>query len=339
MNKNYNIKNKFLKNIALGGFLFGGFAGTFPQLQVAASIHSKASQGDVPWVRQLLNGGVDPNKKDNSGQTPLHFANTPEVIDLLYSQGANPNATDNLGNTPLHTKVRALLETEYRKEKMQSLLSCIERLLQKGANKNKRNHAGYSPESTVGQALLTGFYQNRSINKDVREAYTEAQRLFSQFRAKSLHEVVADDDIEEARRLLDEEGADPNGIDQYGDTPLHWAQTPEIIRLLLDSGANIDHPNRSGDTPLRIAVADRHPKLECIKELLRQGANKDIKYARDGRNKTPIEAIRIAIESGIVEDCSSGSIDIDDDARLKYAKVLPLFFLPQHLWPRLNFDN
>jgi hypothetical protein len=139
----------------------------------------------------------------------------------------------------------------------------------------------------------------------------------------------------EVRRLLNA-GANPNATDAWReDTPLHCAQTPEIIRLLLSFRANIDHPNRLGDTPLRIAVADRHPKLECIKELLRQGADKDMKCAQDRRNKTPIEAIRIAIEGGIVEDCSSGSMSIDDDARLKYAKILPLFFLPQHLWPYL----
>jgi hypothetical protein len=33
MNKNDNIKNKFLKNIALGSFLFGSFAGILDLLQ------------------------------------------------------------------------------------------------------------------------------------------------------------------------------------------------------------------------------------------------------------------------------------------------------------------
>jgi hypothetical protein len=129
-------------------------------------------------------------------------------------------------------------------------------------------------------------------------------------------------------RLLDT-GANPNAMDRCGYTPLHAANTPEIVDLLLNTEADINHPNQLGDTPLRIAVADRHPKLECIKALLRQGADKDI---QDAKGKTSLEAVQDAIEFGVVDSSRSTSTKIDNNARKVYAEVLELFFFPKHLW-------
>jgi hypothetical protein len=135
------------------------------------------------------------------------------------------------------------------------------------------------------------------------------------------------------------EGADSNEIDRLGYAPLHGASTPEIIGPLAEFGAEVNRPNRFGDTPLRGAAAGTYPDLECIKELLRQGADEDIKMQKNRYSTTPMEAVRMAIEAGIVDHGSSASTNMDDDARLEYAKLLPLFFLPQHLWPRLNFGD
>ena len=39
--------------------------------------------GDIDKVRKLLDEGADPGFKDKSGNTPVHCAKTPEVLDAL----------------------------------------------------------------------------------------------------------------------------------------------------------------------------------------------------------------------------------------------------------------
>ncbi|MDR1345762.1 MAG: ankyrin repeat domain-containing protein [Bacteroidales bacterium] len=342
MNKNFETKNKFLKNIALGSFLLGSFAGTSSQLQ-ADPIHSKSFRGDAIAVQQLLNSGVDPNKKNTSGEAPLHLASTPEVINLLCDKGANPNIANSLGNTPLHSALIRLcyhenvggsemLKAAAIAEKLKKQLDCIQQLLRRGANKDTPNNTGYSPSFIVTQVITSGRFcdgqKDTPISAGVHQAYNKVQQLFSQVRTKSLHDAVAEDDIAEVRRLLDV-GADPNEIDELGFTPLQHANTPETVDLLCNKGANINGLDRwSNSTPLRIAVSNAYPNLEVIKQLLRKGAKIDIK---DKRGKTPVEAVKIAIKGGIVDNGSASTL-IGDDARLAYAEVLTLFFLPQHLW-------
>jgi ankyrin repeat protein len=338
INKSYNTKNKFLKNIALGSFLF--FAGTFSQLE-AGLIHTRAGQGDAEAVAELLDNDIASiDEKDDSGNAPLHFAGTPAVIDLLCDRGADPNITNPWGDTPLHIAIRALLETKgYGQQLLQRLLSRIQQLLLRGTNKDQTNRAGHSPVSIVNQAIQTRLFYDgqvtRQISNDAHSAYTEVQKLFSQVRAKSLYDAVMDNDIAEVHWLL-QAGADPNGIDKYGYLPLQCAKTMEMIDLLRRNGADINRPNQWGDPTLRTAVSVPHPDLEYIKQLLLRGADKNTK---DGRGRTSVEAVQIAIEYGIVFNSRFNSLLIDDEARITYAKVLVLFLLPQNLWPRVNFDN
>ncbi|MDR2371754.1 MAG: ankyrin repeat domain-containing protein [Puniceicoccales bacterium] len=152
---------------------------------------------------------------------------------------------------------------------------------------------------------------------------------FSQLQAGPLHGAVTNEDIDEVYRLL-EAGEDPNAIDnRFGYTPLHLANTPEMVNLLCSKGAHINNSGRWGSTPLREAVSAYYPNLELIKALLRQGANKDIS---DVRGKNSVTAVRDAIELGIIQGNHYATVlKIDDDSRLAYAEVLKLFFLPQCL--------
>jgi hypothetical protein len=70
------------------------------------ALHQAAQDGDVPRVSALVTAGYDPNRFDELGKTPLHYAAAREHIDVasfLLAHGAAVNAHDEatIGNTPL----------------------------------------------------------------------------------------------------------------------------------------------------------------------------------------------------------------------------------------------
>jgi ankyrin repeat protein len=60
-----------------------------------------AGAGDIATVKQHLAAGVDVNVKGSSGGTPLHYATTKAIAELLIANGADLNAKDEDGETPL----------------------------------------------------------------------------------------------------------------------------------------------------------------------------------------------------------------------------------------------
>ena len=60
------------------------------------------SKGDLAKVQQLVEIGVDVNKKDERGKTPLMYAilfKQPQIVAYLINKGADFRATDSNGNS------------------------------------------------------------------------------------------------------------------------------------------------------------------------------------------------------------------------------------------------
>lgn len=87
-------------------------------------------------------------------------------------------------------------------------------------------------------------------------------------------------------------GADPNGYDQYGITPLMWAafdSSPENVPLLLKAGANLNARDSVGATALMHAAVSGN--LKATEALLKVGADSTL---RDNRGR-PAEDIAVAM--------------------------------------------
>ncbi|WP_353274125.1 ankyrin repeat domain-containing protein [Wolbachia endosymbiont (group A) of Ennomos erosarius] len=67
-------------------------------LHVISSMDGKLAE---KYVNLLLEAGADPNKKDDRGKTPLHYASYNNIGSLIKA-GADPNAQDSEKRTPLH---------------------------------------------------------------------------------------------------------------------------------------------------------------------------------------------------------------------------------------------
>ena len=107
---------------------------TRDELKAAESIEVAAELGNIEAVKQHLDDGTEVNAKDENGLTPLHFAKTKEIADLLISKGADVNAKEAKNRiTPLHWAA-----WRGRKE-------IAELLIAKGADLNTKNKDGGTP--------------------------------------------------------------------------------------------------------------------------------------------------------------------------------------------------
>ena len=105
------------------------------------SIHKAAWDGNIEAVKQHIAAGADVSvKKKNSpavlfeaSGTPLHYASTKEIVELLIAKGADVNAKSSDGSTPLHDAAyygRTII---------------AELLIAKGADVNAKDEVGLTP--------------------------------------------------------------------------------------------------------------------------------------------------------------------------------------------------
>eukprot|EP00316_Scyphosphaera_apsteinii_P021969 CAMPEP_0119303258 /NCGR_PEP_ID=MMETSP1333-20130426/4715_1 /TAXON_ID=418940 /ORGANISM="Scyphosphaera apsteinii, Strain RCC1455" /LENGTH=160 /DNA_ID=CAMNT_0007305875 /DNA_START=24 /DNA_END=506 /DNA_ORIENTATION=+ len=91
------------------------------------------------------------------------------------------------------------------------------------------------------------------------------------------------------KRLL-EGGADASWQDGDGQSCLWvacWNGHAAAVQLLCEAGANVDAATRSGITPLMQATCCR--KAECIKVLLANGADQNLKHGGCAGNLTALD--------------------------------------------------
>lgn len=251
-----------------------------------------AEKGDLTAVTLFLAAGMDPNATTGSspngtydkGQTALMAAASKghtKVVAALVEAGADVNKT-NSAFTPLNLAAAA------------GHLEVLRILLNKKIDIKEINRAfvdaAGSRRSEVLRVLL-------DRGADVRKAGPSAMVFLLHRDGGSVNrEGEGDAEVSEILKTVLDLGADPNGKDQHGWSPLLAAAHggfPTAIRLLLERGADVnvkcDCPNTGygGATALMMAVRKQAPK--SVEVLLGKGADVN---QRDERGETALKLAR-----------------------------------------------
>ena len=239
-------------------------------------------------TRLLAASGIDVNKPNEVGETPLHWASSAcytEVVNLLLAApGIHVQQANKNGATPLY-----YASFNGHKEVVKLLLAVP------GIDVNKENENGYTPlclasykgHSEVVKLLLTA--PGIDINQSNEHGGTPLSEA-SQWRRKEVvklllaapgidvNKATVDErtplylasclgDTEVVKALLAVPGIDVNKADEDIRTPLYWASChgdTEVVKALLAApGIDVNKADEEGLTPLLVTEDDE------IRALLR----------------------------------------------------------------------
>lgn len=96
-------------------------------------LNAAAKNDRIDVLHCLFSKGMDINQVDSSGRSPLHYAESREMVDFMISQGLDVNQRDQAGNTPLHRIAN------------QRNPDVIKALLEYGADPRLQNNVGMNP--------------------------------------------------------------------------------------------------------------------------------------------------------------------------------------------------
>jgi ankyrin repeat protein len=244
-------------------------------------LHLAASEGRADDVHLLLASGYPVNARDVRGCTPLHMASRArrtEVLDALLSSGADTKVCDHFGRTALMCAAE------------QGNASVIEALVAKGADVNAEDWRGWTALMWAADRSSAGAVKALlRLKADPRKrtgAYTVLAVAARSGDAETIEALVA-------------AGADVNEQSEGSPTALMWAAKEghvEAVKVLLKLNADPRARTAFGTTALMLAVRAR--SREIVEALVAAGADVS---AKDEMAMTPVELARILREDAIVE--------------------------------------
>jgi len=300
-----------------------------------AFAHS-AKQGDIRAVKLFLAAGMDPNAKDDEGNTALMNAiaqNRTEIIKALLKAKAKVNEKNYGGATALSwaaaggqlDTVRLLVDQGADAQTInEAFVTAAEdahpdvmpALLEKGAKLNELGSKALL--RAAGSTVVGAADQDRSdtvrfllsLGVDVNAKDEDGWTAL-------LLAAEREDDRSSVVRTLVDRGADVNAkcacprYESGGWTALMLASRrghDEIVRILVAKHADVNMKNNLGQTSLALAATAIEDNVDVVRTLLDAGANGD---AQDIRQRTPlmeaaqwghVKVVRTLLERGVRVD-------------------------------------
>ncbi len=238
----------------------------------------------------LLDAGVDVDKRDWAGSTPLYWAGRGDDLKsakLLIAKGADVNAAADDGTTPLFGAVT------------DNSIGVAKYLIEQGADVNHMTNRGNTPLHSAASGGLKDFvvlllekgadpripnsHGNTPLDAAKTKKHAELVKLLEDHVAKqpdmpaelprSLLIAVAKDDLRGAEALL-HLGMNANQTISNGQTPLHAAVSADMVKLLVKHDADVNARDKGGATPL--ALAARTKREDVVRELLNAKADPNL---------------------------------------------------------------
>lgn len=205
------------------------------------AIFAPIEESDMPLVNALINRGIDLTARDATGDTALHLAVNATDVEIairLLKAGSDVDAVGEGGATPLHCAAHT------------SQKRMVKALLSWEAKPNTRDDEGNRPLDVARDAEMVRHELDRKAN-DV-ESLTPLQR-------------AAEDGDPEIVQLLLELGAsvDEKNSNGSGQTALMVAARMGYPHAgeLLEAGANIEGTDKTGRSPLDLASTQGFSRL------------------------------------------------------------------------------
>lgn len=232
---------KYIRNLNQICIGVGVIVFLLAMLAMADEIHDASQQGDISTVKKLVEETPELiNLKDETGQTPLHFAaagGQAEVAQFLLSKGADVNALNTVNQSVL------LYAAYFGNAEITAAL------IAGGARLNDQDIVGRTPLHYAARQrsvdALTLLIDNKA-DLNARDSIGETP----------LHFAIrwGYDDVAE---MLIDAGAELNVKKDDGTSYLHLASIKgysDVVDLLLKHGMQVNEQDNSGRTPVHYAA-------------------------------------------------------------------------------------
>ena len=288
-------------------------------------LHIASAFGHVGCCRVLLDCGADVEAKDAYGRTPLMYAKTFEVVQLLLSRRANANTRDQQGWTALHhcakfsldkrcigelvsasakvtaedniwrTPLMVLIEYAIANLDLRKLDVGLE-LVKRGANANTTAYRGgitllHRCVGKLRDCVGLEDHRSRIISELVQRGANLDARTAE---GKTALHIATENNLKETVCQLIKLGANVNPIHKHGKNKMlrlsaetnHFEVSAKLISLGADANTSVE----DGETALHCAAKAGY--TDHIQELVKAGAGTE---ARDKHGNTPL---LLAAENG-----------------------------------------